>query len=462
MFPAIKQALRELREGFGWDHIELGLKSASQFGFDSTLMSLDDAKYARMRMAIGGGGPSWSGETVTPASALNLSVVWACTRIISESIAFMPLSMMRQTPRGKFPANGEDVPAHPMYTALHNAPSEEMTTMGFRETLTGHCVTGGNCYSRIVRRSGTGVAFELWPLLPGQVNPDRDAQKRLVYEVKEGNSPAKTYTVERGRPHDILHVRGLGYDGIKGYSVIAMARQSLGLAQSAEKYVGKFYANGGRVPYHIEWDRKFRTDQDFDQWAADWRKAYGGPESFHLAPITEPGMKLVKDGLSPQEFQFLETRQFTIPEICRWFLMSPHMVGDLSRATFSNIEELALHFVKVTLTAWITRWEQELWRCVLTPAEKNQGYYFKHSIDGLLRGDFQTRMAGYASALQNGHLSVNEVRDLEDRNPVEGGSDYHIQLNMQALPGGTPTTSQLVKLGAKKPAANAANAANAA
>lgn len=452
MFPAIKQALREFRDGLGSETLGLDLKSGN-FSFDPTLTSLDAAKENRLRVALGSGGPSHSGEVVSEGSAQNLSVVWACERVISESIAFMPLAMMRETPKGKFPANGGEVPAHPMYQALHNAPNEEMTTMGFRETLTAHCVLGGNAYSQIIRRSGTGVAMELYPLMPSQVTPDRDKERKLVYVVKQGNSPSKTYTVERNKPHDILHIRGLGSDGIKGHSVITMARQSLGLAQSAEKYVSKFYANGGRVPYHIEMEKRFASDQDFQRWANDWRKAYGSVDNFHVAPIAEQGMKLVKDGLSPQEFQFLETRQFSIPEICRWFLMSPHMVGDLSRATFSNIEELALHFVKVTLTAWITRWEQEMWRCLLTPQEKTQGYYFRHNINGLLRGDFAARMAGYASALQNGHLNVNEVRDLEDRNPIEGGDDYHIQLNMQSLPGGTPTASQsaaLMKIGSKK------------
>lgn len=449
MFPAIKQVLREFRDGLGSDPIGLDLKSAN-FSFDSTLTSLDAAKEARIRLALGSGGPSWSGEVVSESSAQNLSVVWACERVISESLGFLPLSMMLKTPKGKFPANGGDVPVHPLYSALHNSPNPEMTAMGFRETLTAHCVLGGNAYAQIIRRSGTGVAIELHPLMPSQVTPARDSNRKLVYVVKDGNAASKTYTVERGKAHDILHIRGLGNDGVKGYSVITMARQSLGVAQSAEKYAAKFYAAGGRTPYVMEMANRFGKDSDYERFANDFRNWVSSGDNWHKGLILEPGMTYKNIGLTPEDSQFLETRQFHIPEICRWFLISPHMVGDLSRATFSNIEHLALQFVKQTLTAWITRWEQEMWRCLLTPEEQSKGYYFKHNLDGLLRGDFQTRMAGYASALQNGHLNVNEVRDLNDRNPVKGGSDYHIQLNMQSLPGGTPTTSQaaaLIKLG---------------
>ena len=195
----------------------------------------------------------------------------------------------------------------------------------------------------------------------------------------------------------------------------------------------RFFANGGRVPYLLEHAQKFKNDADFDKFRDDWEKTY---QQAHKAPILENGLSYKQIGLSMADSQMLETRLFDIHEICRWFLVSPHLVGDLSRATFSNIEQLALEFVKMTLSAWITRWEQELWRCVLTPEEKTQGYFFKHNLNALLRGDFQSRMTGYATMLQNGVASVDDVRDLEDWNrlPDGIGEDYHIQLNMQPLP----------------------------
>jgi HK97 family phage portal protein len=441
MFPAIRSAVKEFREGFGSDPIRLGLETkAGGQGVDWYARNGFQEAYARHL----DGGPTWSGQPVTVDTAQNHSVVWACERIISESMAFMPLAMMQETEKGKFPAVD-----HPAYSALKNAPNDEMTSMGFRETLTGHCVLGGNCYGQIMRRSGTEVAVEFYPLLPTQVTPDRDAANRLVYVVKDGNVASKTYTVERGKPHDILHVRGLGNDGIRGYSVINVARQSIGTAQSAEKYAAKFFAAGGRTPWVMEMAQSFKTKQDGDKFTEDFTKWLAEQNNWHKGLILEPGMTYKNMGMSPQESQFLDSRLFEIPEICRWFLISPYMVGELSHATFSNIEHLALQFVKMTLTAWMTRWEQELWRCVLTPEEKRRGYYFRHNVNGLLRGDFVTRMAGYASALQNAHLNIDEVRDLEDRNPLPNGAGkaYHLQLAQQTVPGtGEPTAAEVSML----------------
>jgi len=399
--------------------------------------------FYRLAERWGYGARSYSGESVTNQGALTHSVVWACVRIISESVAFLPLSLMRDKDGEKNPAK-----EHPTYLALHNAPNAEMTTMTMRETMTAHMVMGGMCYAQIMRRSGTGEAMEFWPLAPEQVTPDREKKgsKRLIYVVKEGNSPDKTYTVERGKAQDLLVIPGLGYDGIRGYSVVSMASNSIGNAQAVEKYAGRFFAAGGRQSGFIEMAQKFKTTEDMKKFREDLNKFVQNPETSHQWPVFEPGQKFIPGGFSPEQSQFLETRQWTPAEICRWFLISPHMVGDLTHATFSNIEHLALEFVKKTLTAWIKRWEENLWRCVLTPEEKEQGYYFWHNVNGLLRGDFQTRMAGYSTALQNGFMNQNEVRDLEDMNGFEGGDDYHIQLNLQTLPGGTPTTGEQVAL----------------
>jgi HK97 family phage portal protein len=212
-----------------------------------------------------------------------------------------------------------------------------------------------------------------------------------------------------------------------------MAAQSIGTAIAAEKNVGAFYARGGRLPYIIEMASRFKSKEDFDKFRSDWEMVYSVP---HRAPILDEDKKYKQIGISAKDSQLLETRLFSIHEICRWFGVPPHLVGDLSRATFSNIEQLALEFVKLTLATWLTRWEQELWRCVLTPEEKNQNYLWKHNLNALLRGDFPSRMTGYATMLQNGIANQDEIRDLEDWNPIEDGigSGYHIQLNMQTLP----------------------------
>ena len=443
MFPALRQLVREFAGSLDSTPEPLSLKAGPGVTFDAINVDWYSRNgFPGIRNALGGGLPAWSGETVSVDTALNHSVVWACNRIISESVAFLPLMMMQETGRGKYPAT------HPMATALKNSPNDEMTAMEFRETLTSHCVLQGNAYAQIVRRSGTGVAVELNPIHPSQVRVERDTQKRLVYLIKEGTGPEKSYTVQKNKPQDILHVRGLGPDGVVGYSVITMARQSMGQGLAAEKFAGKFYANGGRVPYVLKTANKFKNQEDFDRFRADWENTY---KEAHRAPILENGIEYQQTGLSLADAQFLETRQFNIPEICRWFLVSPHLVGDLSRATFSNIEQLALEFVKMTLMAWLVRWEQSLWRCVLTPDEKSQNLYFKHNVNSLLRGDFVSRMTGYASALQNGHVNIDEVRDLEDENPLPGGigKDYRVQMNMQVV--GAPPPAPAPLTAGKKP-----------
>ncbi len=387
--------------------------------------------YEQIYAALGGGAAAWSGERVNLASALNHSVVWACNRIISETVGFIPLVMMRASAD---PSKGKQLALkHPMYQALMNAPSEDMTAMGFRETLTSHTVLQGNAYARIIRRSGTGVAMELHPLQPSQVRNGRNKAGELVYVVKQGNEQEKTYTVQKNKPQDLFHMRGLGNNGITGFSVISMAFQSIGTAISAEKNLGNFFARGGRLPYILEMAQKFKSKEDFDRFRADWEMVYA---TAHKAPILENDIKYKQIGINLKDSQLLETRLFSIHEICRWFGVPPHLVGDLSRATFSNIEQLALEFVKLTLSAWLTRWEQELWRCVLTPEEKGQNYLWRHNLNSLLRGDFTSRMAGYATMLQNGIANQDEIRDLEDWNPIDDGigTGYHIQLNMQTLP----------------------------
>jgi HK97 family phage portal protein len=251
--------------------------------------------------------------------------------------------------------------------------------------------------------------------------------------VRDSENNESTYTVQSGKPHEILHIKGMGDNGTIGFSVIEVGSQSIGTAISAEKNVGAFYRHGGRLPYVLESDGYYGKREEFEQFRSDWEAVYDLP---HRAPILERGLKYKQIGISAKDSQLLETRLFSIHEICRWFGVPPHLVGDLSRATFNNIEQLALEFAKLTLNAWLVRWEQELWRCVLTDEEKKQGYMWRHNLNALLRGDFASRMAGYATMLQNGIASQDEIRNLEDWNPIpEGrGEGYHVQLNMQTLP----------------------------
>ena len=419
---------------------------AAAFAFDT----ISAGWYARngyygIYSALSGGLPAWSGEPVSTETSLGLSTVWACNKVISETQGFLPVNMLRQVGAKKQLA--ED---HPTYSALKYAPNCEMTTQNFTELLTSHAVLQGNGYAKIIRRSGTGTAIEFHPIQPQMVHPDREktGQKRLVYVVKEDRQPDKFYTVERDKPQDILHLRGLGWDGLQGYSVITMARQSIGTAIAQERNVANFYAKGGRIPYLLKHPNKFRDDADAERFRASWEKSYSDP---HKPPILEGGLGYEQIGLSAKDAQLIESRAFTIPEICRWFSVYPTLVGDLSKATFSNIEALAEQHLRFTQMTWLTRWEQELWRCVLTPEEKGQGFFFKHDLKALLRADFQARMHGYATMLQCGKNSINEIRGFEDEDPIEGGNDHYVQVNLapvQNMAGATPTAR--IKVGGDK------------
>jgi HK97 family phage portal protein len=437
IFPEIVSRVKALLDRSNSGPIQLDLKGMSTFSPSWGAWEHARSGFPGLAGSYALDLPSLAGVSVTLDTALQHSVVWACNRIISESVGMLPCVMMRRKGSAKLVCDGQrGNPTHPLYSLMHDLPNEELTATAFQEMLTSHCLLQGNSYAHITRRSGTGEAIQLDPLQPQNVTPDREigGRKRLVYVVKESGVPDRTYTLQEGKPHDILHLRGLGWDGIRGYSVIAMGRQSIGSAIAAERNIARFWANGGRVPYHLEVDRPFADATLRAKYLEDWRTNYSEP---HKVPLLEGGTKMVRDGLSMVDAQAIESRLFSIHEICRWFLVSPHLVGDLSRATFSNIEQLALEFVKMTLSTWINRWEQELYRCALTPEERAQGYFFRHDLRALLRGDFISRMQGYAMLLDKGVNSPDEIRDMEDQDPIQNGAgkSHHIQLAMATLPG---------------------------
>ncbi len=233
-------------------------------------------------------------------------------------------------------------------------------------------------------------------------------------------------------PYDVLHIPGLGFDGLVGYSPIAMAKNAIGLAIAAEEYGSKFYANGATPSGILEYPG---TVKEPDKVRESWNAGFGGSSNAHKIAVLEEGMKYTPISISPNEAQFLETRKFQINEIARIFRVPPHMVGDLEKSSFSNIEQQSLEFVKYTLEPWLVRWEQAMQRALIPQDDKSK-YFIKFNVDGLLRGDYQSRMQGYATARQNGWMSANDIRELEnlDRIPAEDGGDlYLINGNMMPL-----------------------------
>ena len=232
----------------------------------------------------------------------------------------------------------------------------------------------------------------LYPLIPNRMTVDRDDKGHLYYEYQTSTDEAKTTKggTVRLKPSDVLHVPGLGFDGLVGYSPIAMAKNAIGLAIAAEEYGSKFYANGAAPSGVLEHPG---TLKDPSKVRDSWTQTFGGSGNAHKIAVLEEGMKYTPISISPNEAQFLETRKFQINEIARIFRVPPHMVGDLEKSSFSNIEQQSLEFVKYTLEPWIVRWEQSMARVLISPSDKSQ-YFIKFNVDGLLRGDYQSRMSG--------------------------------------------------------------------
>nr|DAJ75424.1 MAG TPA: Portal [Caudoviricetes sp.] len=373
-------------------------------------------------------GGSTAGKAVTEHSAMQMTAVYACVRILSEAIAGLPLHLYRYNDGG----GKEKALDHPLYLLLHDEPNPEMSSFVFRETLMTHLLLWGNAYAQIIR-NGKGEVVALYPLMPNRMTVDRDSQGQLYYSYQMTNSDAPTMpggTVIL-KPSDVLHVPGLGFDGLVGYSPIAMAKNAIGLAIATEEYGAKFFANGATPGGLLEYPG---TVKDPDRVRESWNKGFSGSQNAGKVAILEEGMKYTPISIAPEQAQFLETRKFQINEIARIFRVPPHMVGDLEKSSFSNIEQQSLEFVKYTLDPWVVRWEQSIQRTLLTAEEKKQ-YFVKFNLEGLLRGDYQSRMNGYATARQNGWMSANDIRELEnlDRIPASDGGDLYL-INGNMLP----------------------------
>ena len=268
--------------------------------------------------------------------------------------------------------------------------------------------------------------------MPNKMTVDRDENGHLFYAYRRSNDEAiKSDETVILQPKDVLHIPGLGFDGLVGYSPIAMAKNAIGLAIATEEYGAKFFANGAAPSGVLEHPG---TIKDPSKVREAWQSQFGGSQNSGKVAVLEEGMKYTPISISPEQAQFLETRKFQINEIARIFRVPPHMVGDLEKSSFSNIEQQSLEFVKYTLDPWVIRWEQSIMRTLLTPEEKAK-FYVKFNLEGLLRGDYQSRMNGYAVARQNGWMSANDIRELEnlDRIPTEEGGDLYL-INGNMLP----------------------------
>lgn len=404
----------------------MGIKSLFGFGQarDKPVDKAADAGYSFLF------GRTTSGKPVNERTAMQTTAVYACVRILAEAVASLPLHVYEyQDDGGK-----KLVHDHPLYYLLHDEPNPEMTSFVFRETLMSHLLIWGNAYAQIIR-DGAGRVLGLYPLLPDKMEVQRD-DKGNIYYVYSRNSDENPTFKEYGniklKAEDVLHIPGLGFDGLIGYSPIAMAKNAVGMTLACEEYGASFFANGANPGGVLEHPGVLKDPSKVRE---SWNSVYRGVNNAHKIAVLEEGIKYQQIGIPPEEAQFLETRKFQINEIARLYRIPPHMVGDLDKSSFSNIEQQSLEFVKYTLDPWVIRWEQSLQRSLLLPGEKGK-YFIKLNVDGLLRGDYQSRMNGYAVGRQNGWFSANDIREMENMNPIpdeEGGNLYLINGAMTKL-----------------------------
>jgi HK97 family phage portal protein len=308
-----------------------------------------------------------------------------------------------------------------------------MTSFSFRETMMAHLLIWGNAYAQIIR-NGKGEVVSLYPLMADKMTVSRSDKGELYYQYSFSNDEAgenagKSVILS---PSEVFHIAGMGFDGLVGYSPLAMAKNAVGTAIACEEYGAKFFVNSAAPSGVVEHPGTLKNPAKLRE---SWNELYSGSSNSSKIAILEEGMTYKPISITPEQVQFLETRKFQTGEIARIFRVPGHMIGDLEWTTYANIEQQSLEFVKYTLDPWLTRWEQAIHRQLLKPEEKGK-YYTRFNVDGLLRGDYQSRMSGYALGRQNGWYSANDIRNLENMELIpeeEGGDLYLINGNMTKI-----------------------------
>lgn len=377
-----------------------------------------------------GGSPVSSGVTVNPATAMNCAAVLAAVSILAQDIAKLPLYLYRRLPGG-----GREVArAHPLYPLLAHKPNPYQSRFTFREQGQAQLLLRGNCFLLKARTANRARVKHLIPLHPDRVNI-WIGQGEPFYEIHSSvNSPEAYYL--QGLParlsqEDILHVPGLSLDGVGGVSVLSYARETIGLALATEQYGAKLFGQGARPSGTLTHPGKL-TPEGATRLRDSWSTAYSGLSNAGKVAVLEEGMKFEALSLSNEDAQYIASRQFSVTEIARIFRVPPYKLMDLGRATWSNIEQMSMEYVTDSLMPWLERWEAALDDGLLKDSERDT-YFFEHDISYLLRGDSVSRSAYIKNQFYSGALSINEIRNLENRNPVPGGDRRYLQVNMAPL-----------------------------
>lgn len=375
---------------------------------------------------ITGSSGAWASD-----GSLAYSPFWSAVRVLSETVAQLPLVIYRRLPDG----GKERAQDHPLYELLHTSPNPEMTSFIWRETGQSHVVTWGNCYSEKVFDS-TGRLVELWPLSPDRIEKRRSDSGVVFFRYRKRNGDTQDLPTK-----NVFHVPGLGWDGNVGYSVLAMARMAVGLGLSAEAFGNKFFDQGAKTSGIIS------TQADLDQGQADllrekFEARHAGVRNAHRTGVLTNGATYTSMSIAPEDAQFLQTRKFQVTEMARMFRLPPHMIGDLEHATFTNIEQQSLEFVKYTMLPWLTRWEQQINKDLL---DNDPQYFAAFLVDGLERADAVTRATALQIRRMNGTLNADGWRAIENENPLPDGAgeSYWQPLNMKAMGPADPVKADI-------------------
>lgn len=373
-----------------------------------------------------------TGIYIDQQRALAISSVWCAVNLIAGAVGYLPMHVYRRLNEGKNRAT-----EHPAYPLLHLRANPYMDAMTFRETLQGHVLFHGNGYAEI-ERNGAGQPIALWPLLPNMVTCKVE-DGAPVYEIRLPKGPSAMLP-----PSRVLHVRGLGFDGLKGYSVIDYAAENLALTAAIEEFGAKFFKNGVYPSGVLETDGSLNQKQ-YDALKASFDKNSAGLSNAHRTLILQMGLKWHQIGADPKAAQLLVSRKYNVEDVARWFNVPAYMLQSDSTQARATIEQKADDFIRWTLLPWLRRWEMEVNYKLFAETDIQAGYLAEFRLEEMLRADANTQAQVDAIYLQNGIYSINEVRNRLNMNPVEGGDEHLQPLNL------TPVDGSATPGGMKKP-----------
>ena len=383
--------------------------------FDRLQKSTTISTSAELAEALGVGYQSSAGVSVTPKEAARFAPVYSCIKVLAESVGMLPLNLFEQKDKVR-----EKARSHSLFNVINLAPNSYMTSQEWRETMVAHLCLRGNHYSWINRVNGQ--VRELLPLNPDAVTPAINSDWSVDYKVTFPDGSQRTLGEDQ-----IFHVRLMSMDGLTGLSPIAQARNSIGLGMAAERFGSRLFKNGTRPSGLLSTDAKLSAEQ-MELMSSSWRRANSGDDELRTA-ILGGGLKWTAISISPEDAQFLETRKYQRSETAGIFRVPAHMINDMEKATFSNIEHQDIAFVVHTLTPWVRRIEQRIAVSLLT-AQEREKFFAKFNVNALLRGDMKSRADYMWKRFQMGSLSPNDIRDFEDENPIDNGDTYWVPANM--------------------------------